>query len=57
MTEYKPVLTDVFLPFHSSYGDVVPQTVFGKILGSTCCVFGLFVVSLVVPVIQEKEKT
>lgn len=39
------------------YGDVVPVTVFGKILGSMCCVFGLFVVSLVVPVIQEKEKS
>lgn len=38
-----------------SYGDVVPSSVLGKIVGSVCCVSGVVLLALPIPILQEKQ--
>ncbi|KAL9959465.1 hypothetical protein ACROYT_G032791 [Oculina patagonica] len=37
------------------YGDVVPSSVLGKIVGSVCCVSGVVLLALPIPILQEKQ--
>ncbi|KAK3731141.1 hypothetical protein QZH41_018343 [Actinostola sp. cb2023] len=37
-----------------SYGDCVPHTAFGKIVGSVGCLVGVLMIALPVPIIQKK---
>ena len=37
------------------YGDVVPTNVAGKIVGSICCVSGVVLLALPIPILQEKQ--
>lgn len=37
------------------YGDVVPATVLGKLIGSVCCVSGVVILALPIPILQEKQ--
>lgn len=38
-----------------SYGDVVPSSVLGKLVGSVCCVSGVVLLALPIPILQEKQ--
>ena len=38
-----------------SYGDVVPSSVLGKFVGSVCCVSGVVLLALPIPILQEKQ--
>lgn len=38
-----------------SYGDVVPTNVAGKIVGGICCVSGVVLLALPIPILQEKQ--
>lgn len=37
------------------YGDVVPSSVLGKLVGSVCCVSGVVLLALPIPILQEKQ--
>ncbi|XP_048588074.1 potassium voltage-gated channel protein Shal-like [Nematostella vectensis] len=37
------------------YGDMVPSTTMGQILGAVCCVSGVILIALPIPIIQEKD--
>jgi len=37
------------------YGDVVPSSVLGKFVGSVCCVSGVVLLALPIPILQEKQ--
>ena len=41
--------------FPCSYGDMVPSTVLGQCLGGFCCIVGVILIALPIPVIQEKD--
>ena len=41
-----------FLLF-SRYGDLVPETVPGKIVGAICSLSGLFLIALMAPLLQK----
>ena len=40
--------------FCFSYGDIVPGTVNGKLLGAACALMGVLLLSLPVPIIERK---
>lgn len=44
------LLTDLSFTFHR-YGDMVPETIAGKIVGGVCSLSGVLVIALPVPVI------
>ena len=41
------------IAFLFSYGDMVPVTVVGKVLGCVCCLCGILMLTLPIPIIQE----
>jgi hypothetical protein len=41
----------------SRYGDVIPVTVLGKILAALCGLCGVLVMSLPIPIMQDKKAT
>lgn len=39
----------------TGYGDVVPVSVLGKVIGGLCCVCGVVIMSLPIPIMQDKK--
>jgi len=44
----------VCTPLCFRYGDLVPHTVIGKLVGSVGCIVGVLMIALPVPIIQKK---
>ena len=42
--------------FITRYGDMVPQTLRGKLIGSCCSLVGVLLLALPVPIIEEKVR-
>lgn len=51
--ELKPLL---LLIFCHRYGDMYPETAFGQLMGSVCCLVGTLVIALPVPILEMKMK-
>ena len=52
-TELKHLLS--FILCHR-YGDMYPETAFGQLMGSVCCLVGTLVIALPVPILEMKMK-
>lgn len=46
----------VCTPLCFRYGDLVPHTVIGKLVGSVGCIVGVLMIALPVPIIQKKVR-
>ena len=44
---------DIYIFFPFSYGDMIPITILGKILGSVCCLSGIIMLTLPIPILQD----
>lgn len=51
----KHLETNLQISSFCSYGDVVPSSVLGKFVGSVCCVSGVVLLALPIPILQEKQ--
>ncbi|KAJ7386449.1 Potassium voltage-gated channel protein egl-36 [Desmophyllum pertusum] len=40
----------------TGYGDMSPETAFGQLMGSVCCLVGTLVIALPVPILEMKMK-
>lgn len=54
MLKLSIIITRYFCLFFS-YGDMVPSTVPGQLLGAMCCISGVILIALPIPIIQEKD--
>ena len=52
-TELKHLLSFIFC---HRYGDMYPETAFGQLMGSVCCLVGTLVIALPVPILEMKMK-
>jgi len=53
-TKLYEYIVSLLLCMYYRYGDMVPSTLFGKLIGSTCALAGVVLLALPVPIIEEK---